>query len=261
MSFSFRRRFTLMLGLAVMLTGLFASAALLPEVGETSDHLACQQAPTETDLDCDGLSDEVEKAAFQLEYLRDQNDQIIRVRTKINDPDTDGDGLCDGEEFDGFKVVTSSLGQDGKPIELTRQTNPDNEDTDGDGFSDGTERDKGTDPRDLDDFPPADPPPTSTPKPTATSAQTQQRAAAPTATPRPTPAPRLDADSDGDGLTNGAERGGFTVTINGQEITMVTDPENPDTDGDNLPDEEEVGGGHHQSRRCRADRQDRSNQG
>ena len=236
MNSPFRRWSTLVFVLAVMLTGLFASAALLPKVGETSDHLACQQAPTATDSDGDGLSDEVEKAAFPLDYLKGQNGRVIRVQTKINDPDSDGDGLCDGEEFYGFIVVTTALGNDGKPIELTVKTNPREPDTDGDDVSDGMERDKGTNPRDTNDFPQEEVSPTA--QPTLTPIPTPK----PTSKPTPTRTPDLTLDSDGDGLTDGAELGGFTITVNGEERTMTTKPMHRDTDGDLLPDAEEVGG-------------------
>ena len=190
MSFSFRRRLTLMLGLAVMLTGLFASAALLPRVGETSDHLACQQAPTDTDSDGDGLMDNNEKIGARIPRI----DPLMLFKTDPDNPDTDGDGLCDGEEVNGFEIMGTSTGV--SKIPFTAYTDPTDRDTDGDGASDGTERDKGTDPRDPNDFP--------------------QEEVSSTVPPTPTPTPDLTLDSDGDGLTDGAELGGFTVTINGE---------------------------------------------
>ncbi|MHA1532571.1 MAG: hypothetical protein ACTSR6_11285, partial [Candidatus Heimdallarchaeota archaeon] len=65
-------------------------------------------------------------------------------------PDTDGDGILDGEE--------TSIGVDGF---LTDPTNPD---TDGDGYNDGDEIINGTDPTD-----PNDPPLSTTPSPTPTT--------------------------------------------------------------------------------------------
>ena len=232
MNLSFRRRLTLMLGLAVMLTGLVTSAALVPGLGETSDHLACLQAPSETDSDGDGLSNLEESRLFRHPNMPEKP----QVKTDPDNPDTDGDGLCDGEEVKGFRMKIPTDNSEG--VDLPYYTNPQNDDTDGDGFLDGTERASGTDPTDPTSKPmPATtrtPTPTPTPKPTSTPT--------PTPTPSPTPPPDLTLDSDGDGLTDGAELGGFTVTINDQKITMVTDPGNDDTDGDNLPDGEEVRG-------------------
>ena len=253
MNFSIRQRWVLVTVFGLMLSlALGVSAGLLDSKGVQAQDLPCQfpagSNPTsEPDLDRDGLSDTIERSPFPLEYLKNQYDQATRVSTKIDNPDTDGDGLCDGEEFHGFKVVTTTLGNDGKPIELTKRTNPREKDTDGDGVSDGMERDEGTDPTDPDDFPESKsnstPEPTLTPTPEPTSrnsssSSTQLRTRTPT--PAPTATPDLTLDSDGDGLTDGAELGGFTVTINGQERTMVTEPHKRDTDGDNLPDGEEV---------------------
>ena len=250
MNFSIRQRWVLVTVLGLMLSlALGVAVGLLDSKSVRAQDLACQfplgSIPTgEIDSDRDGLSDTIERSPFPLEYLRNQYDQATRVSTKIDNPDTDGDGLCDGEEFHGFKVVTTTLGNDGKPIELTIKTNPRDKDTDGDGVSDGTERDKGTDPTDKSDFPPEEV--LSTPEPTLTPTPTPRPTSTPPPTPTPTPLPTqtpdLTLDSDGDGLTDGAELGGFTVTINGQDRTMVTDQWNQDTDGDNLPDWDEVQG-------------------
>jgi hypothetical protein len=58
-----------------------------------------------TDKDLDGLGDEEEK----------------KIGTNLNNPDTDGDGLLDGDEIKFYK------------------TNPLKPDTDNDGFKDGSE--------------------------------------------------------------------------------------------------------------------------
>jgi len=65
------------------------------------------------DTDKDGLTDDREKA----------------LGLMLDNPDTDGDGLSDGDEV------------------LVYNTNPLNPDTDGDGFTDGSEVEKGYDPR------------------------------------------------------------------------------------------------------------------
>lgn len=141
--------------------------------------------------------------------------------TNPTNPDTDGDGVLDGEEVNGVDdpstgyVVTGTSDPldpcdpintspacdsdgDGLPNgdEATNGTDPNNPDTDGDGYNDGYEVDSGTDPLD-----PCDP-------------NTMSAA----------------CDVDGDGLTNG------------EEATNGTNPNNPDTDGDGVLDGEEVHG-------------------
>ena len=141
--------------------------------------------------------------------------------TNPTNPDTDGDGVLDGEEVDGMDdpsttyVVTGvsdpldpcdpintspACDTDGDGLtngdEATNGTDPNNPDTDGDGFNDGYEVDSATDPLD-----PCDPNMMS-----------------------------IACDMDGDGLTNG------------EEATAGTNPNNPDTDGDGVLDGEEVHG-------------------
>ncbi len=141
--------------------------------------------------------------------------------TNPTNPDTDGDGVLDGEEVDGVDdpstpyVVTGTsdpldpcdpintspaCDTDGDGLnngdEATNGTDPNNPDTDGDGFNDGYEVNTGTDPLD-----PCDPNTMS-----------------------------IACDVDGDGLTNG------------EEGTAGTNPTNPDTDGDGVLDGEEVHG-------------------
>ena len=70
------------------------------------------------DLDCDGLT----------------NDEEIALETDPNNPDSDADGLLDGEEVN------------------THGTDPLNADSDFDGVSDGDEVTNGTDPTDPTDF-------------------------------------------------------------------------------------------------------------
>ena len=70
------------------------------------------------DLDCDGLT----------------NDEEIALGTNPDNPDSDADGLLDGEEVN------------------THGTDPLNPDTDGDSVSDGDEVTNGTDPTDPADF-------------------------------------------------------------------------------------------------------------
>jgi len=141
--------------------------------------------------------------------------------TNPTNPDTDGDGVLDGEEVHGVDdpstpyVATGTsdpldpcdpintnpaCDTDGDGLnngdEATNGTDPTNPDTDGDGFNDGYEVTSGTDPLD-----PCDPNTMS-----------------------------VACDVDGDGLTNG------------EEATAGTNPNNPDTDGDGVLDGEEVHG-------------------
>ena len=141
--------------------------------------------------------------------------------TNPTNPDTDGDGVLDGEEVDGTDdpstpyVVTGTsdpldpcdpintspaCDTDGDGLnngdEATNGTDPNNPDTDGDGYNDGYEVDNSSDPLD-----PCDPNTMS-----------------------------VACDVDGDGLTNG------------DEATNGTNPNNPDTDGDGVLDGEEVHG-------------------
>ncbi|MFX0005648.1 MAG: SdrD B-like domain-containing protein, partial [Candidatus Hermodarchaeota archaeon] len=132
--------------------------------------------PTNPDTDGDGLSD---------------GEEVNTYITNPLDADTDGDELSDGEEVNTY--ITDPLEPDtdvdglwdGEEVN-TYGTDPLNSDTDGDGLSDADEiNTHGTDP--------------------------------------------LNPDSDGDGLSDGEE-------VN----TYGTGPTNPDTDGDGLSDGEEV---------------------
>jgi outer membrane protein OmpA-like peptidoglycan-associated protein len=130
-----------------------------------------------------------------------------KLGTDPNNPDTDGDGLTDGEEVmkyktDPLKADTDGDGLgDGEEV-MNYKTNPLKADTDGDGLTDGDEVLKyKTDP--------------------------------------------LKADTDGDGLTDSEEVNGMSVDlkiVGKQAETKIfkTDPLKKDTDGDGLTDSEEV---------------------
>ncbi|HKY32479.1 MAG TPA: FG-GAP-like repeat-containing protein [Candidatus Polarisedimenticolia bacterium] len=131
-------------------------------------------------------------------------------------PDTDGDGLTDGEEVTTYGTNPLAADTDGDGLgdaqEIAAGTDPLNRDTDGDGLTDEDEIvTYGTDP--------------------------------------------LMADTDGDGVTDGWEvRHGYnplssgdgTIDPDGDGLDNVgeesagTDPANPDTDGDGLTDGDEV---------------------
>ncbi len=88
---------------------------------------AAVKSPTPQDADNDGLSDSIEQA-----YCTSQSD-----------PDTDGDGLCDGswDVYDGFTLMCFA----GEDMDLDGavdpgETDPCNPDTDGDGSDDGADQ-------------------------------------------------------------------------------------------------------------------------
>ena len=148
---------------------------------------AAATAAVEGDRDGDGLSDAQEEI----------------VGTDPDNPDTDSDGLLDGEEVLTWGTDPLNRDTDGDILldgdEVhTYRTNPTNPDTDGDGIPDGVEIAMGTDPLD-----PLDPPPTMTPTPilptstetiapstqTPTSTSTPLATATSTWTPTPTSTP------------------------------------------------------------------------
>ncbi len=134
--------------------------------------------------------------------------------TNPSNPDTDGDGLKDGEEVKLYRTNPLNADTDGDGLNdgdeaFLYHTDPLKADTDGDGLSDGDEVSKyKTDP--------------------------------------------LKVDSDGDGLTDGEEALQYRTDplkgntdgdglSDGDEVKVYkTDPLNPDTDGDGLSDGDEV---------------------
>jgi len=150
-----------------------------------------------SDKDGDGLTKREEK----------------ELKTDPNNPDTDGDGLKDGEEVK--TTLTDPLNPDSDGDLLTDgvevreyKTNPLKPDTDGDGLNDSEEISHNTNPlnsdTDADQLKDGD--------------EVNKYMTDP-----------LTADSDEDKLSDGEE-----VTI------LKTDPKNPDSDGDGLKDGEEV---------------------
>jgi len=142
--------------------------------------------PNDPDTDDDGLTD---------------GEEVLVVGTDPLDPDSDNDDLLDGEEV---------AGADGDP-NTPDDTDPLDDDSDDDGLTDGEEvLDVGTDPN--------------------------------------------DPDSDGDGLTDGQEVGtwntdpldpdsdGDTLTDGDEALIHGTDPNDIDTDADGLDDATEVAG-------------------
>jgi outer membrane protein OmpA-like peptidoglycan-associated protein len=137
-----------------------------------------------------------------------------KMKTDPGNPDTDGDGLSDGEEVFIYKTDPLKLDTDGDGLSDTDEvkkymTNPNSADTDSDLLSDGEEINTySTNPlkynSDDDDFSDSD---------EVLIYKTNP----------------LRADSDGDGLSDG-----------GEILTFKTDPLNIDTDGEGLSDGDEV---------------------
>ncbi len=85
--------------------------------------------PTDPDTDKDGLSD---------------GDEIFKYHTKVKDSDTDKDGLSDGDEVNKYHSSPLKTDTDGDGLSdyeevMTYKTKPDESDTDNDGLSDGDE--------------------------------------------------------------------------------------------------------------------------
>ncbi|MFW6385481.1 MAG: MarR family transcriptional regulator, partial [Halodesulfurarchaeum sp.] len=141
------------------------------------------------------------------------NEREASIGTDLRDPDTDDDGLSDGDEIDTFGTSPTEADTDGDGLtdeeEVDQyETDPTAEDTDEDGLSDARELEFGTDPNhaDTDNDGLED------------GNEVNVHETDPTV-----------ADSDGDGLGDGVE-----VNEHG------TNPLDPDTDGDGLTDNLEI---------------------
>jgi len=126
--------------------------------------------------------------------------------TDPNDTDSDDDGLTDNEEVNGVDDPSTPINPNGNT------TDPLSSDSDGDGVTDTQEYLDGTSPNDPCDY--------NVDNMTLTQGGVWN-----------------DTDCDNDGLTNGEETSGVdnpltTIDPNGN----VTDPMNPDTDGDGVTD-------------------------
>ena len=195
--------------------------------------------------------------------LLDNNGELL-AGTDNNNPDTDFDGVVDGEEvlngsdpLDSCSpnpgvIGTNDCDEDGldNDGEAFNGTDPANPDTDGDGLLDGVEVDNGSNPNDGCD-------PEFGAVPTADcdndGLTNEEEAANGTDNNNP--------DTDGDGFNDGNEVDNGTNPLNAcdpvstgsgtddcdldgltndEEILAGTDPNNGDTDGDGLGDGEEV---------------------
>ncbi len=170
--------------------------------------------PVTVDTDGDAARDDFEVVDRTITLTINGVSQVVTVKTDPLNPDTDLDGLPDGEEYDlGMDgVVTHPVDADTDDDGLwdgdevtVHYSNATLSDTDGDGFSDFTE----VNPRSL----------------VLTVNGVQEARSVTTLA--------YAEDSDGDGLRDWEEWFGSSV------YGVRTDPSDPDTDGDGLPDGQE----------------------
>ncbi|MEM2240571.1 MAG: hypothetical protein QXL27_09790 [Candidatus Bathyarchaeia archaeon] len=156
----------------------------------------------------------------------------LRYGTDPSNPDTDGDGLKDGDEIKTYGTSPVSYDtdrdglSDGSEV-LTYKTNPLSYDSDGDGLSDGDEvLTYKTNPLDgdTDDDWLLDGYEVYTSKTNPTKYDTDEDGLNDKDEIERYGTNPLKSDTDGDGL------------IDGRELKMDTDPRNPDTDGDGVLD-------------------------
>ncbi len=113
--------------------------------------------------------------------------------------DTDEDGISDADEVNGFYLdLFDDDPTNGIRTRIFVRTDPLSTDTDGDGLLDGMERQFGTNPASADSG--------------------------------------TIFDDDLDGLPNRVEETGWLVLINGTQRRVFSDPNDPDSDNDDLPD-------------------------
>lgn len=172
------------------------------------------------------------------------NAQEAELGTDPNLPDTDDDGIPDGEEVNTYGTDPLDLDSDGDQLydggelirdtdvldtdsdddgltdgneEYTTGTDPADADSDGDGVDDGQEVEDGTDPLDADD------PGAEEPEPT-----TEEE-----------PEPVVEEDADGDAEEGRRDPDGDGLT-NAWEAAAGTDPLDGDSDDDGVNDANEV---------------------
>ncbi len=142
--------------------------------------------------------------------------------TDPTDPDSDNDGLTDGDEdSNGDGATLNTIG--GTGTTGSGETNPNNPDTDGDGLRDGDES-EGTGP--LAAIGSTDPLDTDTDD---GGTEDGAEVLADGTDPLNDPLDDAAADPDADGLSNA------------QESVLGTDPDDPDTDNDGIDDGDETG--------------------
>jgi Tol biopolymer transport system component len=172
-------------------TNIAQSNAIVASTATASVNMTQAALQGKQDDDGDGLTNDQELAYgtdsknpdTEQDGLKD-GDEVMRWRTDPLKPDTDQDGLKDGDEVNLYRTDPLKADTDGDGLsdsdEVGRRTDPNNQDTDKDGLRDGDELLIGTDP--------------------------------------------LNPDSDKDGL------------MDGQELKPCPDPLNPDSDKDGILD-------------------------
>jgi hypothetical protein len=182
--------------------------------------------PGNPDTDGDGLGD---------------GDEVARGTDPL-DEDTDGDGFGDGDEVlelgsDPLDPNDPGGDPDGDglptPLEIDIGTDPNDPDTDDDTVDDGTEFNRGLDPLD-----PTNPGPDCDNDRFADSEEARAGT------------DECNPDTDDDGIIDGDEFDDGSNPLDpdsdndgledGTEVDIGTDPTNPDTDGDGLSDGEEI---------------------
>ncbi|WP_308989830.1 LamG-like jellyroll fold domain-containing protein [Roseibacillus persicicus] len=172
--------------------------------------------PNDPDSDDDGLTDGEELSGSE-------NSAYFNDPTDPNAPDSDGDGFSDHDEVLGtFNIWNAGVetGGPGSP------TDPNSDDSDGDGFPDALEIEKGLDP-------------------TADGSVGESSPGADDGPHGPL------GDLDNDGLNNGDEIDNYLTDprnpdsddddlLDGAEIDAGTDPADPDSDKDGLTDGDEL---------------------
>ncbi|WP_267639444.1 helix-turn-helix transcriptional regulator [Haloarchaeobius amylolyticus] len=223
------------------------TVALVNDSGVVDSHeRTVHVLPSGGDYDDDGLSNraELESGTQPLEPDTDgdglaDGEEVNVLETSPTDSDTDGDGLPDGKEVNKYDTNPTNGDSDGDglsdgPEVVKYNTDPAEQDTDGDGLTDGAEVDGATDPTnpDSDDDGLSD------------GKEVNQYDTNSTI-----------ADTDEDGLTDGEEVNKYNTDptkpdtdedglTDGEEVNKYnTDPTKPDTDGDGMNDSAEIAAG------------------
>jgi hypothetical protein len=148
--------------LEIILDGAAAESFDITDPNAILNGLTLERLSPIVDSDNDGLSDEWEMKYFgHLDYGANDdpdNDGLTNLEEQLlgtdpTNPDTDGDGLSDGDEVNKYNTDPLSKDTDGDGLEdgyevLVLGTDPTKRDTDGDGFDDNYELALGSDPLD-----------------------------------------------------------------------------------------------------------------